>query len=339
MAVVALANIYNPVTFGRRAQEAQTTLNRFLRSGVAVNDPQLAAQIAQGGNTGELSNYGMLATGEPNYASDNPATLSTPANIGTSLCKFRSAQRNKSWSTMDVARELALADPVGAITGRIGNYWRCDDEQRLLSSLLGILADNVANDASDMVINIATDANSAVTSAEQIGANAVIDGLQTLGDHKDSLTTLAIHSKIHARLQKQNLITFVKNSEGDIGFETYLGKRLIIDDTLPAVMGSYRMTYTSIMFGAGAVAYAPGQVLTPSEIQRIANAGNGSGQDIIHSRVHNVWQPYGFSFTSNTLSSGATPAIATYADLKLAANWDRMVARKNVPIAFIKTND
>jgi len=338
MAVVALANIYNPVTFGRRTQEAQTALNRFLNSGVAVLDPLLAAQIAQGGNTGEISGYGPLTVGEPNYSTDDPTSKSTPGNISAVKGRFRSAQRNKSWSTMDVARELALQDPVGAITGRIGAYWSTDDEQRLLSSLLGILADNVANDAGDMVVNVATDANSAVTDAERIGGDRVIDGLQTMGDHKEKLTTLAIHSKIHARLQKQNLITYVKNSEGDIAFQTYLGKRLIVDDTLPAVAGTYRITYTSILFGPGVVGYAPGQVLVPSEIKRDADAGNGGGQDTIFSRVHNVWMPYGFDFTSNTMN-GAGGTMANYADLKLAANWDRKVGRKNVPIAFIKTND
>jgi len=35
MAVVQITDIYNPKTFGRRAQEAQTALNRFLQSGVA----------------------------------------------------------------------------------------------------------------------------------------------------------------------------------------------------------------------------------------------------------------------------------------------------------------
>jgi hypothetical protein len=338
MAVVALANIYNPVTFGRRTQEAQLQLNRFLNSGIAVNDPLLARQIAQGGNAGVVTSYNALTIGEPNYSSDAPGTTSTPDNISNRTMRFRSAQRNKSWSTMDVARELALEDPVGAITGRMGAFWANDDEQRLLAAFQGILADNVANFSSDMLVNVATDSVSAITDAERIGGDRVIDGLQTMGDHKDSLTTIVLHSKIHARLQKQNLISVVRNSEGVIQFETYLGKRIIVDDSMPAVAGTNRITYTCIMFGPGAVGYAPGQVLVPSEIQRIANAGNGGGQDIIHSRVHNVWAPYGFDFTSTTLT-GVSGVQANYADLKLAANWSRKDQRKNVPIAFIKVND
>ena len=340
MAAVQIADIYNPLTFARRAQQAQIQLNRFLSSGVAVQDPLIATQIAQGGHLGELSNFQPLTVGEPNYSSDDPTALSTPDKVSSELQKFRSAARNKSWSTMDLARELALEDPVGAITGRIGNFWATDDEQRIIASLLGVLADNIANDSSDMVINVATDSSSSVADAERIGGERVIDGLQTLGDHKDSITTLAMHSQIHARLQKQGLIQYVRDADNNIMFATYMGKRLIIDDSLPAVAGSNRITYTCVMFGPAAFGTANGQVLVPSETFRTPNAGNGGGQDTIYSRVHNVWHPYGFSFLSTTVTGGAaTCRFANYADLKLAANWNRIWSRKNIPLAFIKVND
>lgn len=340
MAVVQLADIYNPLTFGRRAQQAQLQLNRFLASGVAVTDATMALQIAQGGHLGELTNFGKLDVDEPNYSSDNPASNSTPAKIASELQKFRAAARNKSWSTMDLARELALADPVGAITGRVGRYWAQDDEQRLLNTFRGILADNQANDAGDMVIDVATDAAGAVTDAERIGGDRVIAGLQTLGDHKEVITTIAMHSAIHARLQRQNLIQFVRNSDNNIMFETYMGKRLIIDDSLPAIAGTNRIKYTCIMFGGGAVGTANGRVLVPSEMERKPSAGNGGGQDIMYSRVNNVWHPYGFSFTSTTVTGGeASARFASYADLRTANNWDRVHSRKNIPIAFIVVND
>ena len=80
-------------------------------------------QIAQGGNLGELSNYQPLTVGEPNYSRDDPTSLSTPDKIAQESMRFRSASRNKSWSTMDLSRELALEDPVGAITGGVIVSW------------------------------------------------------------------------------------------------------------------------------------------------------------------------------------------------------------------------
>ena len=335
MATVQLANVYNPLTFARGIQEAQIEKNAFLASGIMVADSALAAQMSGGGNIGEIPFYLPLGTGEPNYGTDNPATLSVPANINGSKQAFRSTMANKSWSTMDLTRDLALIDPIGAITGRIGNYWATVGQSRLINSCLGLLADNIANDAGDMLFSVASDAAAAITDAERISATVSIDGDQTLGDAQGSLTVMAVHSRIYARLRKQNLIDFVPVGTQGEKIATYLGKRLIVDDALPAIAGANRITYTSILFGPGAFLTAPGSVQVPSEIERLAGSGNGSGQDVIHSRVHDCIHPNGFSFISGSVAG----LSATYAELKLAANWDRKLSRKNIPMAFLRTND
>jgi hypothetical protein len=335
MANVQLADIYNPLTFARRTQEAQLQLNRFIASGIAVQDSLIADQIASGGNLGEITNFKPLTLGEPNYSSDVPGTLSTPQKVSNQVQRFRSSQRNNSWSVMDLARDLAFDDPVAAITGRIGAFWATDDEQRIISSLLGILAENIANDAGDMVVDVSNDSSSAVSDAERVSAETIINTLQTLGDHKANVSTIAVHSAIHARLQKNNLIQYIRDSDNNIMFETYLTKRLIVDDSLPAVMGSNRITYTCMLFGPGVLGTASGRVLMPSETFRTPAGGNGGGMDTLWSRVHNVWHPYGFTFLSGSVA-GQSP---TYAELKNTANWDRIINRKNIPLAFLKVND
>lgn len=336
MATVRLTDIYNPLTFARRAQEAQTELNAFVASGIAVSDPVLQQQLNAGGNIGDINFYGPLTNTEPRYSNDDPADVNTiHGKISNKTQKYRSAQRNYSWQVMDLARELADADPVGAITGRIGQFWANDDQTRLVQGLLGVLADNVANDSSDMLVSVATDAATAVTDAERISGNIVIDGMQTLGDHKMMVSAMAIHSAIHARLQKQQLIDYVRDADNNIMFERYLGKRLIIDDSLPAVAGTNRITYTSILFGPGAVLRGNGRVEVPSEIDRNPDAGNGGGEQRIYSRVNNVMHPNGFSCISGSVAGQSL----TRAELALAANWNRIAERKNIPIAFLQTND
>jgi hypothetical protein len=335
---VKLADIYNPLTFARRAQEAQVRKNRFLRSGIAVRDPQLAAQMAVGGNTGEINMYSGVTVTEPRYSTDDDTTVaSTHAKITNKKQKWRSASRNHSWSVMDLARELADADPVGAITGRVGFFWGADDERRIVQSCLGILADNVANDAGDMVINVATDASTAVTDAERIGGERFLDALQTLGDSKEAITAMAIHSAIHTRLAKQGLIDYMRDADNNVLFERYMGKVLVVDDSLPAVAGSNRITYTCILFGPGAFLNADGSVENPFEIERKPGGGNGGGQDVMWSRVHNTWHPNGFDF--NPAGNGVAGQSATYAELATATNWNRVAERKNIPLAFMQVND
>ncbi len=338
MATTQLADVYEPTIWARTAQEAQTRMNGFLASGVAVNDSIITQRLSGGSSTLELPQFQGITEGEPNYSNDDPSDTSTPDKIGSQVQKARSASRNKSWSSMSLARELTDADPVGAINQSIGHYWATDDESRLLNSMIGIKADNVANDAGDMVYSVATDDAGAVTDAERIGGESTIRALQTLGDKKNGITAIAMHSVQHARLQIQGLLTDNFDPEtGALRFQTYLGKRVIVDDSLPQVAGTNRITYTVVLFGAGAVGYGTGPVLTPSELERKASSGNGGGEDIIHSRVNTCFHPYGFEFTSATIAAGST--FPTYANLQLAANWNRVVARKNVNIAFLEVND
>lgn len=335
MATVQLADIYNPLTFARRTQEAQLELNKFINSGVLASDAELQNQIGAGGNIGELTNYNPLGTPEPNYSNDNPASTSTPNKVNTSKMSFRLAQQNQSWSVMDLSRELALEDPVGAITSKIGQYWATINERRLIRSCLGILADNVANDGGDMRVSVATDAAGAVTDAERISANVVLSAKQTMGDHAGALSAIAMHSAIFTRLQRQNLIVYIPNARGEVTIPTYLGYTVLVDDSLPAVAGTNRITYTCILFGAGLFGWANGKVNKPSEMDRIPSAGNGGGQEIIYSRRSDLIHPMGFSFTSASVAGQS----ATLAELQTAANWNRVWARKHIPLAFLQVND
>lgn len=346
MATVQISDIYNALTFGGFIQEAQKELNRFVSSGVAVRSPQIDEQKLQGGRLGQLTGYAPLTYGEPSYTTDDNTSDLVPRKLSDQVQEFRMASRADAWSTMDLARELALQDPVAAITSRIGGFWAHDDENRIINSLLGVLADNDANDSDDMFISVASDASDAVADTERINSERILDALQTMGDHAQNITAMAVHSAIHTRLKKLNLIDYIPDSEGRVQFESYQGKRLVVDDNLPAVAGSNRITYTCILFAAGAVVWGNGRVNRMSEVTRNPLAGDGGGEEILISRIANVWHPVGFTFKSATLTghvgdkSTAGTTQPGYADLKLAANWDRVFTnRKSIPLAFLKVND
>lgn len=338
MAEVTLAEIYNPLTFNQTVQEAAIELNAFIASGVMVNDALITQRAVGPGNIGDFPFYfGLVnpSTGnEPNYSTDNSGSNSVPKNIDGSKMIWRKAVMNDSWSTMDLARDLALADPLGAITGRIGKYWAVNSEQRLINSAMGILADNVANDSSDMVVNVYTDAV-VVPDGNGIGPNNVIAAKQTMGDHANQLTAIAMHSVIYSQLQAQNVIkTEVDPANQNVSFETYLTYRIVVDDSMPVTTGVTSNQYTSVLFGVGAFGFGQGQPPVPSEMDRIASSGDGGGQDVIHSRETEIIHPMGFEFTSASVA-GQT---ATYAELAAAANWNRVYQnRKNIPMAFLQT--
>ena len=334
MANVQITDIYNPLTFARREQEAQIELNAFMASGIIVEDPRVSAQASVGGNKGEMPFFKPLGTPEPNYSDDVPTNVSTPNKITSAKMEWRLASLNQSWSTMDLAVDLALEDPVAAITNRIGKYWATTEERRLIQSSLGILADNVATDGGDMVVDIATDAVGTPTAAELISADAIIDTEQTAGDHQGGFGAIAMHSVVYSNLRKQQLIEFVRDADNNTMFATYGGKRVVVDDSLPAVAGANRITYTTVLFGSGAWIQGNGRVKMPSEMHRSPEKGNGGGEEALYSRRAEIIHPLGFSFTSASVAGQS----ATLAELANAANWERVWERKNVPLAFLQTN-
>ena len=334
MAEVQIVDIYNPLVFSAAEQEAQIELNAFMSSGVMVVDPRLTAMATVGGNIGELPFFKPLGTQEPNYSNDVTRDSSTANKVTSATMKYRLCSQNESWSTMDIAVDLALADPVLAITNRIGAYWATTNERRLIQTTMGILADNVANDSGDMVTDIATDAVLPILAAELVSNDAILDAQQTAGDHQSGFSAIAMHSVVYNRLRKQQLIDFIRDADNNTLFQMYGNLRVIVDDSLSAVAGSNRVTYTTVIFGNGAVAAGMGRTKVPSELDRDPEKGNGGGQETLYSRRADIIHPLGFEFTSSSVAGQS----ANLAELATAANWNRVWERKSVPLAFLQTN-
>ena len=70
----------------------------------------------------------------------------------------------------------------------------------------------------------------------------------------------------------------------------------------------------------------------PIVIENRPGAGNGGGQQILHTRANLAIHPAGFSFTDANVAL-ESPSLA---ELALASNWTRVAERKNVPLAFLR---
>ena len=334
MATTQLTDIYNPLVFNAALDEAAAEQNAFVASGVMRPNPTLDALASTGGNIGELPFHTPLDTSdEPDYTTDDPTDLSVPDKIGTAKMIYRLASMHKSWSTMDLTRELALMDPLSAILSKIGGWWTTAIQKRVIASCNGILANNDADDSDDMLVNIYSDVESP-DSTNIISAEAVLDTQQTCGD-KSAFSAIAMHSVTYTNLKKQNLIDFIPNSRGEVVIPTYLGLYVVVDDGMPVVAGTNSAKYVTMLFRPGAIDSGKGKIMMPSELERVASAGYGGGQDIIHTRRADIIHPYGFQFTSDSVAGQS----ATLAELATASNWDRVVARKEVGIAFLEHNN
>lgn len=328
MASVRLTDIYNRDLLASYIDRDSLEKTAFADSGVLATNNEFSELLNARTAIQEVPYWNDLdASIEPNYSNDNPADKAVPLGLNTGVMKARIAHLNEGWAAANLVKELTAQDPLAAVGRKLNRYWQRQVQRRLIASVLGVYADNVANHASDMVVSDAVGG---------LDADIIIDAGATMGDSDEGLGALVVHSKKYADLQKQNLIEFVEHSDAKTQIATYQGKRLVKDDGMPMISGQY----LSILLGAGAIGYGFGQPDNAQTVSYKDEEANGGGVETIWSRRKTFIHPLGYSFTSATITGNGTedPAVsASWADLALAANWERVYDRKAIPLAFILT--
>jgi len=318
-----------PEQFNAGMIQLSLTLDAFIASGVAFIDPEVNAFLASAiaGDSFSKRFLRPLGDTESNLSSDDPAVAAVAKALSGGKETLVRQSRNESWSSMDMAGQLYGSDPLGAVQSQLAKYWTTQRQLILMNSLVGIIADNVITNSSDMISDITGDGDGKIT------GEGYIDALLTLGDKMGGVAAIGIHSIVYGTLLKQQLIDFIPDADGRETLPTYMGKRVILDDAMP-VDTTGTPIFTSVLFGAGSVAMGNGAAKVPVEVDRDPTAGDGGGQETIFSRVELAVAPAGFSYTAGLGTEGQSP---TWAELASAANWKRQYERKRIPMAFLKT--
>ncbi|WP_434026181.1 hypothetical protein [[Pseudomonas] boreopolis] len=336
MATVRLSDVVVPDEFTQYVTENTAEKSALVQSGLMVRNARIEQQLTAGADSFTVPTWLDLGNEEANIVNDDPDVESTPNKLGADSYRVRKAYLHQSWSAMNMASELAGSSALQRIQDRVTAYWTRQLQRRLVASLRGVLARNVAANAGDMVVDITGEGGDAA----KFSAAGVIDAAHTLGDALRDVTAIAMHSDVYAAALKRDLIQTIPDSAG--GFiQTFRGLALIVDDGMPKdniaadpEEDPAVWAYTSVLFKPGAIAYgitAPREA-DGTEIESRPAKGNGGGQQILHSRNNLAIHPAGFSFVDGA-GVGVSPSIA---DLAAAANWDRVSERKHVGLAFLR---
>ena len=342
MANTLISDVIVPEVYATYQAVNSPEKTAFFDAGVAVRSALLDSLAnGQGGNLKTVPFWKDLdGSVEPNYSSDNAASVAAAQKLVAGEQIARVAYINQGYSTADLSAELAGSDPIQRVRNRFGAYWMKQWQRRAIAMLDGVKADNVANDSSDMVNDVSGATNANVSASTLFSRSAFTGAAFTNGDHFDDYSAIAVHSVVYKRMVDNDDIDFIPDSQGQLTIPTFMGRRVVVDDGLSftAAAGTggtdAAAKYTSILFASGALGYGEGAARTPVEIQREAAQGNGGGIETLWERKQWLLHPFGFKFTSASVAG----ASATLAENRLAANWDRVVDRKSVPLAFLITN-
>lgn len=310
---VIVPEVFNPYVIERTAE-----LSAFYQSGIIARTPALDVLASSGGKLVNMPFWEDLS-GDDEVLSDTEALTVGKITAGQDVAALLA--RGRAWSVNDLAKALSGDDPMAAIGDLVAAYWARRFQAILIKTLDGVFG----NDATLMNTN-KHDISGAPTAEDDdvISAKTAVDAIYKLGDNADKLTGFVMHSATVAKLAKDDLIEYIKPSEGEPEVPTFLGKRVVVDDGLPNADG----VYTTYIFGAGAFGWGEGGAPVPTETARDAL----SGDDILVNRRHFILHPRGVAFQNNQ-ASGPTPSNTELADYR---NWLRVYESKNVRIVQFK---
>lgn len=335
MPEVRLSDAIVPEVFASYMTKDTMQKMAFYGAGIMRDDADMRKKLAGGGEMFNVPFWKDLDDDEANTASDDPTSYATPKKLGSGKDIARRQIRTQAWASTKLVNELAGADPMKRISERVGAYWARQFDDYAIATVRGVVADNVASNSSDMINSIATDGAGAITSAELFSAEAVMDTAQTLGDAKEVIKLIVMHSVVSTRLDKLDLIDFRPDSTGKIMVPYYLNYRVLVSDKVPAIAGTNRTTYHTYLFGPDALGWAESPVATPVEVDPDPLAADGMGVDNLVTRRQFACHPYGIKWTETSVAGN----FPTNAELRLADNWSRVYPeRKQIPFATLMTN-
>ncbi len=330
-----ISDIVVPEVFSAYVQQESEQKSRIIQSGVAIRSGFLDQNLSGGGMTFNVPSFQDLADDEERVSNDVPhaeftggAAEPDPGNIDTSLELAIRLSRNQSWSSMNLANELAGADAMAAIVSRVANYWQRRWQALFIATWNGVIATNAAapgagstHAAGDLAFD---------GSAANINAQGIIQAIDTIGDSMNDLNVMFVHSRVYNRLAINNLITFVEESDGKVLIPTYLGRELIVDDQMPVTGSGALAVYDTWLFGQGSTSFGLIPGTDGTAVERKEGGGNGAGQEILYSRWRAAMHPTGHAWRGATTAGGG-PANSA---LSAAATFDRVYPeRKQIKFA------
>lgn len=344
--ITQISDVIVPEIFTPYVQQETEQKSRLIQSGALVRDPLMDQHLAGGGLTFNVPSFKDLDDDDDNVSSDDAddrftggSNNSTPAKTGTSQEIAVRLSRNKSWSSADLASALIGADPMNSIANRVSGYWSRRLQAAFVATMKGVFADNdAAPTGSEHVQGDMTNDIKGVSYSAGVtdfSAPAFLDAAVTMGDSMEDLGLAMVHSIVYNRMQKNNLIDFIPDARGETMIPTFLGRTVIVDDSMPAAAG----VYETWLFGAGSLRLGMSSPKVPTETKRDPDAGNGGGAEILYNRTEWAIHPVGHKYAGTPANGGPSNA-ATANNLANAGSWERVYPeRKQIKIARLVTRE
>lgn len=339
-AITELDDVIVPEIFVPYVQNRTTEKSRLIQSGALQVSDRLNAMLAGEGTTFNQRFFKDLDRDEENTSSASDPTDSTPGGINSGREIQVRLSRNKSWGSADLLDSLISPDPMDAIANLVAGYRANRLQRAFVATVKGMFAMNAAapvttgdkastHTQNDMTRDIS--GSSFADGVTNFNPAGVITAAGTMGDSLNELSMMMVHSVVYQRMQLLNLIDYIPDAEGRVNISTYLGREVIVDDSMPFTGG----VFETWLVGAGAFQLGVGSAKVPVETERKPASYKGGGSEILHHRWENIIHPVGHAWVGTAAEGGPLNSA-----LQTAANWARVFPeRKQIKVARLITRE
>ncbi len=332
MAITKISDVIVPELFNPYVINRTMELSELFKSGIITHSPEFDRLASEAARTHNMPFFEDLAGDAQNIVEDVDVEfrkITSNKDVSTTI------MRQNAWGATNLSAALAGADPMKAIGELVSAYWARQMQKELINLLSGVFGsyvvpgensdpDTTVTPLSDHILDISGETGSAAN----ISASTFIDALQLLGDAQGQLTAVAMHSATKSYLKKCNLIQTERDSTS-VEFDTYQGRRVIVDDGCPVSSG----VYTTYLFGQGAIAFGNGNPVGFVQTETSRNPNKGAGIDYLYNRKCFILHPRGIKWTNAVRANVESP---TRAELANAKNWQRVYEPKQIRIVAFK---
>ena len=327
MAETRLADVIVPEVFTQYSMEDTIYRSRFFRSGVMENNSTLAGLLGGGGKVYNLPFWQDTVGTSGDIPSETVDT--TVNNVTAQKQAFRKHTRERAWGETEVQ---AGSSAIQSAANRVSDYWAQAYDIQMVRSIEGLIADNIANDSSDLV----NDISGLAGGNELFSDDGVIDTQNLLGENGilgrgdnsgGEYTAILVHPNTYAYMRKLDLIDFVPISGQPRPLPFYMNMEVIVDRNAPLnvdVYDTYILKAGALQFGQTSSGYEA------TEIYRRPERGFGI-DELWTRRVYGI-HPVGMEWLDASVA-GTTP---TDAELQAAANWDRVYEKENMRVTMFR---
>lgn len=311
MAATKIADVIVPEVLSGMASAEISNFLDFEKTGLLTSDYN-NVDIREGGHFAEVRFYNQLdeSTGDEVVTDDTsltPEKITTGKDIGV-VC-----HRGKAWGSRDLASILSGDDPQKEISKQIGSYWA----KRIKAACISVLNGNFA--ATGPLGTGATNPHTlsvGVTSGTPVTFTHVhaIQTMGLLGDAMNDFDVMIMHSKVYRDLVEAKLTSFSLGfNPGNVnlsGNDSYLGKKIIISDSVPVDVSTPTYPIYTTYFAKKGCMYLGRQRDLMTETDRDILAF----EDVISTSIHFV--PH-----IKLCKWNVTDTNPTNAQLATATNW------------------